>query len=41
MKAPFSIMKKAYLRVGLGAVLLVISGFLFFGNARFSEEFTG
>ncbi|MFA6256293.1 MAG: protein translocase subunit SecF [Candidatus Absconditabacterales bacterium] len=34
-------MKKAYLRVSLGATLLIIAGFLFFGNARFSEEFTG
>lgn len=41
MKAPFSIMKRAYLRVSIGAVLLVVAGFLFFGNARFSEEFTG
>ncbi|MFA7298602.1 MAG: protein translocase subunit SecF [Candidatus Absconditabacterales bacterium] len=41
MKAPFSIMKRAYLRVGFGAILLIISGFLFFGNARYSEEFTG
>jgi preprotein translocase SecF subunit len=41
MKAPFSIMKRAYLRVGLWAILLLIALFLFFGNARFSEEFTG
>ena len=41
MKAPFSIMKKPYLRVGLWAILLVVAGFLFFGNARYSEEFTG
>lgn len=41
MKAPFSIMKRAYLRVGFWAILLIISGFLFFGNARYSEEFTG
>ena len=34
-------MKKAYLRVSLWATLLIIAGFLFFGNARFSEEFTG
>ncbi|MCX6824326.1 MAG: protein translocase subunit SecF [candidate division SR1 bacterium] len=41
MKPSFSIMKRAYVRVSLGAVLLVIAGFLFFGNARYSEEFTG
>ncbi|EKD25404.1 MAG: hypothetical protein ACD_80C00067G0001, partial [uncultured bacterium (gcode 4)] len=41
MKAPFSIMKRAYLRVGIWAILLVIAGFLFFGNVRLSEEFTG
>ena len=40
MKAPFSIMKKAYVRVGFWGILLVIAGFLFFGNARYSEEFT-
>lgn len=34
-------MKRAYLRVGLGAVLSIVAGFLFFGNARYSEEFTG
>ena len=34
-------MKKAYLRVGLWAILLVVAWFLFFGNARYSEEFTG
>lgn len=41
MKAPFSIMKRAYLRVGIWAILLIIAWFLFFGNVRFSEEFTG
>ena len=41
MKPSFSIMKKSYLRVGLWAFLLIVAGFLFFGNARYSEEFTG
>ncbi len=41
MKAPFSIMKKARRRVGLWCILLITAGFLFFGNARYSEEFTG
>ncbi len=41
MKAPFSIMKKAPIRVAIGAVALIISGFMFFANARYSEEFTG
>lgn len=41
MKAPFSIMKHAYVRVGLWAILLVVSLVLFFVNARYSEEFTG
>lgn len=40
MKAPFSIMKRAYLRVGFWAILLAIALFLFFSNARYSEEFT-
>lgn len=40
MKTPFSIMKRAYLRVSIWAILLLIAGFLFFGNARYSEEFT-
>jgi len=34
-------MKKAYLRVGLWATLLIVAVLLFFGNARYSEEFTG
>lgn len=34
-------MKKAPLRVTLWGVLLVVSWFLFFSNARYSEEFTG
>ena len=33
-------MKRAPLRVGLWATLLIIAGFLFFANARYSEEFT-
>ncbi|MCX6824812.1 MAG: protein translocase subunit SecF [candidate division SR1 bacterium] len=41
MKRPFSIMKRAYLRVGIGAALLIVAAFLFFGNVRLSEEFTG
>jgi len=41
MKAPFSIMKKSYTRVWIWAVLLIAAGFLFFANARYSEEFTG
>ena len=41
MNAKFSIMKRAYLRVSIGFVLLVIAGFLFFANAKYSEEFTG
>jgi predicted membrane protein len=41
MNPKFSIMKKAYLRVSIGFVLLVVAGFLFFSNARYSEEFTG
>lgn len=40
MKVPFSIMKKAYLRVGLGAVLLITSLLIFVSNIRLSEEFT-
>ncbi len=41
MKPMFSIMKKAYLRVGIWAILLIVASFFFFTNARFSEEFTG
>ena len=41
MKPTFSIMKKAYVRVGFWALLLAIALFLFFSNARYSEEFTG
>lgn len=40
MKAPFSIMKRAYTWVSLWAILLIIAWFLFFSNARYSEEFT-
>lgn len=40
MKAQFSFMKKAPIWVGIWAILLVIAGFLFFANARYSEEFT-
>lgn len=41
MKASFSIMKHAYVRVGLWLVMLILAIFLFFFNARYSEEFTG
>ena len=41
MKPKFSIIKRAYLRVGLGAVLLAVALIIFFTNARLSEEFTG
>ena len=41
MKPTFSIMKKAYVRVGFWSLLLAIALFLFFSNARYSEEFTG
>lgn len=41
MKAPFSIMKHSYVRVGFWTLLLAIALFLFFSNARYSEEFTG
>jgi len=34
-------MKQAPLRVGIWAILLAISFYLFFSNARYSEEFTG
>lgn len=37
----FSIIKRAYIRLTLGAILLVGSWTLFFTNMRFSEEFTG
>lgn len=40
MKAPFSIIKRSYTRVGIGVVVLIVALFLFFSNARFSEEFT-
>jgi len=41
MKAPFSIMKHSYVRVGFWMLLLAVALFLFFSNARYSEEFTG
>jgi hypothetical protein len=41
MKPKFSIIKKSYVRVGFGALLLVLAWTLFLLNARFSEEFTG
>ena len=41
MKPKFSIIKKAYLWVGFGALLLACAWAFFFSNARFSEEFTG
>ncbi|HMS90682.1 MAG TPA: protein translocase subunit SecF [Candidatus Absconditabacterales bacterium] len=34
-------MKHSYVRVGFGTLLLAIALFLFFSNARYSEEFTG
>lgn len=34
-------MKKAYLRVGVGGILLIVALGIFFANIRFSEEFTG
>lgn len=37
----FHIIKKAYIRLAVWAMLLVGSRVLFFMNARFSEEFTG
>lgn len=37
----FHIIKRAYLRLFIGAVLLLGSRILFFMNGRFSEEFTG
>ena len=41
MKPKFSIIKHAYVRVGLGFLGLLIARALFFSNMRFSEEFTG
>ena len=41
MKPKFSIIKKAYLRVGFGALLLAGAWAMFLSNARLSEEFTG
>jgi len=41
MKASFSIMKKAPIRVSLWAIFLGLAFFLFLNNARYSEEFTG
>lgn len=40
MKAPFSIMKRSYTRVGIWIVMMIIALFLFFSNMRLSEEFT-
>ncbi len=37
---PFSIMKRAYLWISIGWILLAISLFVFFKNVRYSEEFT-
>ena len=34
-------MKHAYVRVGLWILLMIVAIFLFFANARYSEEFTG
>lgn len=41
MKERFSIIKSSYLWVSIGFVILIVAGFLFFANARYSEEFTG
>jgi preprotein translocase subunit SecF len=41
MTPRFSIMKNAYLWVGIGAILMILAWFMFFNNARYSEEFTG
>ncbi len=38
---PFSIIKRAYLWVSIGGIILIIALFMFFKNARYSEEFTG
>ena len=40
MKHPFSIMKRAYLRVGIWGLLLLVARYFFFTNIRLSEEFT-
>jgi len=40
MKHRFSIMKRAYLRVGVWLILFLMSLYFFFSNIRFSEEFT-
>ncbi len=40
MKPLFSIMKRAYLRVGIWAVVLILAVFMFLSNTRYSEEFT-
>ncbi len=41
MKARFNIIKKAPIWIAISIVLFLISIFLFFSNARYSEEFTG
>jgi len=41
MKPKFSIIKKSYVRVGFGALLLILAWISFLLNMRFSEEFTG
>ncbi|MFA5747750.1 MAG: hypothetical protein WC872_01420, partial [Candidatus Absconditabacterales bacterium] len=41
MKHAFSIMKNSYLRLGIGLIILILSGLSFFLDLRFSEEFTG
>lgn len=41
MKAPFSIMKHPYTWVSIWIVMMIVALFLFFSNARYSEEFTG
>ncbi len=40
MKAPFCIIKRSYTRVSIGFVVLIVALYLFFSNAKFSEEFT-
>jgi len=37
----FSIIKRSYIRLGIGAAVLIAAGISFFSNIRLSEEFTG
>lgn len=41
MKRPFSIIKHSWTRVSIWIVLMGVALFVFFSNARYSEEFTG